>query len=144
MVLHTTSLKVGVWQALYLFYLRYQSWCQKIFKSCTRGGSRTAATSKVELFVIIVNGWKPLTIIKKSSTLHVAAVLDPPLCTKYEDHELCCENGRPMKMRSALISTRAIARGLSHNAQKMKKSFMENVIFLCSFFMYFDTVCHLS
>ena len=23
-----------------------------------RGGSRTAATSKVELFVIIVNGWK--------------------------------------------------------------------------------------
>ena len=42
-------------------------------------GSRTAATSKVELFVIIVNGWKPLTIITKSSTLDVAAVLDPPL-----------------------------------------------------------------
>ena len=33
-----------------------------------RGGSRTAATSKVELFVIT-----------KSSTLDVAAVLDPPL-----------------------------------------------------------------
>ena len=45
----------------------------------TRGGSRTAAISKVELFVIIGNGWKPLTIIKKSSTLDVAAVLDPPL-----------------------------------------------------------------
>ena len=44
-----------------------------------RGGSRTAATSKVELFVIIVNGWKPLTIITKSSTLDVAGVLDPPL-----------------------------------------------------------------
>ena len=44
-----------------------------------RGGSRTTATSKVELFVIIVNGWKPLTIITKSSTLDVAAVLDPPL-----------------------------------------------------------------
>ena len=44
-----------------------------------RGGSRTAATSKVEHFVIIVNGWKPLTIIAKSSTLDVAAVLDPPL-----------------------------------------------------------------
>ena len=26
-----------------------------------RGGSRTAATSKMERFVIIVNGWKPLT-----------------------------------------------------------------------------------
>ena len=44
-----------------------------------RDGSRTAATSKVELFVIIVNDWKPLTIITKSSTLDVAAVLDPPL-----------------------------------------------------------------
>ena len=44
-----------------------------------RGGSRTAATSKVELFVIIVNGWKPLTIITKSSILNVAAVLDPLL-----------------------------------------------------------------
>ena len=25
----------------------------------TRGGSRTAATSKMERFVIIVNSWKP-------------------------------------------------------------------------------------
>ena len=47
--------------------------------SLIRGGSRTAAASKVELFVIIVNGWRPLTIITKSSTLDVAAVLDPPL-----------------------------------------------------------------
>ena len=44
-----------------------------------RGGSTTAATSKVEIFVIIVNGWKPLTIITKSSTLDVAAVIDPTL-----------------------------------------------------------------
>ena len=43
------------------------------------GGSRTAATSKMERFVIIVNGWKKLTIITKSSILDVAAVLDPPL-----------------------------------------------------------------
>ena len=42
-----------------------------------RGGSRTTATSKEELFVIIINGWKPLTIITKSSTLDVAAVQDP-------------------------------------------------------------------
>ena len=39
----------------------------------------TAATSKVELFVIIVNGWKALTIVTKNSTLDVAEVLDPPL-----------------------------------------------------------------
>ena len=45
----------------------------------TRIGSRTAATSKVELFVVIVNGWKPLTIITKSPTLDVAVVLDPNL-----------------------------------------------------------------
>ena len=35
------------------------------------GGSRIAATSKMEHFVIIVNGWKPLTIIRKSSILDV-------------------------------------------------------------------------
>ena len=44
-----------------------------------RRGSRTAATSKVELFVILVNEFQPLNIIRKSSTLDVAAVLDPPL-----------------------------------------------------------------
>ena len=37
-----------------------------------RGGSRTAATSKMEHFVIIVNGWK-------RSILDVTAFLDPPL-----------------------------------------------------------------
>ena len=44
-----------------------------------RGGSKTAATSKMECFVIIVNGFQPLTIITKRSILDVAAVLDPPL-----------------------------------------------------------------
>ena len=50
----------------------------------TRGGSRAAATFKMELFVIIVNGFQPLTIITKYSILDVAAVLDPPLiCVKF-------------------------------------------------------------
>ena len=44
-----------------------------------RGGSRTAAISKMERFVIKVNGFQPLTIIAKRSILDVAAVLDPPL-----------------------------------------------------------------
>ena len=48
-----------------------------------RGGSRTAATSKMERFVIIVNGFKPLTIITKCSILDVAAVLDPPGSGRY-------------------------------------------------------------
>ena len=39
-----------------------------------RGGSRAAATSKIECFVIMVNDWKPLNTI-----LEAAAVLNPPL-----------------------------------------------------------------
>ena len=49
-----------------------------------RGGSRTAAISKMELFVIIVNDWKPLTIITKSSIFDVAAILDPPLVIHFQ------------------------------------------------------------
>ena len=41
-----------------------------------RGGSRTAATSKMERFVIIVNGFHLLIIITKCSIMDVAAVLD--------------------------------------------------------------------
>ena len=41
--------------------------------------SRAAATSKMERFVIIVNGFQPLTIITKRSILDVEAALDPPL-----------------------------------------------------------------
>ena len=44
-----------------------------------RSGSRAAATSKMESFVIIVNGFKPLTIITKRSILDVVAALGPPL-----------------------------------------------------------------
>ena len=50
-----------------------------------RGGSRTAATSKMERFVIIVNSFQPLTIITKRSILDVAEVLDPPLIIIYCD-----------------------------------------------------------
>ena len=39
-------------------------------------GSRTAARSKVEIFVAIVNGWKPLTLAIKSFILNVAAILN--------------------------------------------------------------------
>ena len=44
-----------------------------------KGGSRTAVTSKMEEFPIIVNGFEPLTIMTKRSILAVATVLDPPL-----------------------------------------------------------------
>ena len=45
----------------------------------SRGESSTAATSKMEHFVITVNDWKSLNIITKRSIFDVAAVLDPPL-----------------------------------------------------------------
>ena len=47
----------------------------------TGGGSRAAATSKMERFMIIVNGFQPLTIITNHSILGVAAALDPRLNT---------------------------------------------------------------
>ena len=52
------------------------------FNPC-RGGTRTAATPKMELFVIIVKDFQPLTTITKCSILDVAAVLDPLLM-------ICC------------------------------------------------------
>ena len=44
-----------------------------------KGGFRAPATSKMECFVIIDDGWKPLTSITKRSILDAAAVLDPSL-----------------------------------------------------------------
>ena len=46
----------------------------------SRGGNRTATTSKVELFAIIVNDFQSFTIITKSSTLDIVAVPDLPIC----------------------------------------------------------------
>ena len=57
------------------------------FFTICRGGSRAAATSKIERFAIIVNVFQPLTIITKRSILDVAAALDPPLLT-YNDSEI--------------------------------------------------------
>ena len=54
---------------------------QTIMLGTPRGGSRAAATSKMEHFVIIVNGFQLLTIITKRSILDIAAALDPPLST---------------------------------------------------------------
>ena len=77
---------------LFVFlFLRYWK-----YTTVPRGGSRTAATSKMELFVIIVNGFQPLTIITKCSILDVAAVLDPPLvpgdCNTFCFISLCYED----------------------------------------------------
>ena len=49
--------------------------CVVIYK----GGSRTAATPKMERFVIVVHGFQSLTIITKRSISDTAVVLDPHL-----------------------------------------------------------------
>ena len=51
-------------------------WMNRIRSS---GGSRVAATCNMEHFVIIVNGWKLLSIITKLSIMDVAAALGPSL-----------------------------------------------------------------
>ena len=68
------SLKPNFIQGVALFFE-----CSSKYQYKSRDGSRTAVTSKMEHFVIIVNGWKPLTIITKRSILDFAAVQDPPL-----------------------------------------------------------------
>ena len=52
---------------------------ERILSIVLRGGSKAAATSKMECFVIIVNGFQSLTIITKRSILDVAGALDPPV-----------------------------------------------------------------
>ena len=44
-----------------------------------RGGSRAAATSKMECFVIIVNSFQSLTVITKALHLGCCSSLDPHL-----------------------------------------------------------------
>ena len=56
-----------------------KSYLKFVYSRKYKGGSRTAATPKMECFVIIVNDWKLLSIITMSAILDVAAVLDPPL-----------------------------------------------------------------
>ena len=52
-----------------------------LFDEIIRGGSRAAATSQMERFVIIVNDFQPLTIITKRSNLILTAALDPPFAS---------------------------------------------------------------
>ena len=53
--------------------------CVSEYHSNSRDEARAAAASKMERFVIIANGFQPLTIITKRFILDVAAALDPLL-----------------------------------------------------------------
>ena len=88
----------GNWKKSQHFAVLCQFKCFCITKMLHRGGSRTAATSKMKRFVIIVNGWKLLTIITKHSILDFAAALDPPLLQTFpaDSLRICVANFTPI------------------------------------------------
>ena len=59
--------------------------CLWHFFSVTRGGSRTAATSKMKRSVIIVNVWKPLHLECCSTPRSASGYT--PFCFKHEIHQ---------------------------------------------------------
>ena len=81
-VVSTTKIKIKCIKSKKLFFKKKHGF-QVRYVSCPRDGSKTAATSKMQRFVIIINSWKPLAIITKRSIMDVAAALDPPLCPWY-------------------------------------------------------------
>ena len=99
-----------------------------------RCGSRIVEISKMEPFVIIVNGFQPLTIITKRSILDAAAVLYPSLgMIKPLQKIMKNTNITAQKMKfsikdffSKCDQIRSFLRIWSH---VLKKSLMENFIF---------------
>ena len=95
----------------------------------TWGGSSTAATSKMELFLMIVNGFQPLTVITKCSILDVAAVLDP--------HQETC------------IAMQWLLFILPENSSKKKRFLYSNVVInkintkkICLSYKFINKKCH--
>ena len=62
-------------------YYVLMNFCQSglHLREVSRSRSKAVSASKMDHFVIIANGWKPLTIITKRSVLDVASALDSPL-----------------------------------------------------------------
>ena len=70
-----------------------------------RDGCRAAATSKMEHFVIIVNGFQPLNIMTKHSILDVAAALDPSLALLTDSFSGVHKKFTECKIRYAFLHT---------------------------------------
>ena len=83
-----------------------------------RSGSRATATSKMEGFVVIVNGFQPLTIITKHCILDVAAALDPPLspylCLQLITLLVLCENSLKFLLCKRVLRGHLSSRRSSH------------------------------
>ena len=88
----------------------------------TISGSRNAATSKMEHFVIIVNGSKTLTIITKSSILDAAAVQDPPLADIFRTLSNIFDEAFLQKMAFTLaVFQRFLGKGVLKMAANLQK-----------------------
>ena len=102
-----------------------------------RSGSRTAATSWLGQFVMIVKGWKPLTIITKSSIL---GALDLPLNTSDRNVQFQTACGR--RSHYWMCSLRkSVLRNLKNFSEKHPCLFLffKNVDPWCFFYKF----CHI-
>ena len=94
------------------------------------------------LFVIIVNGFKPLTIITKSkpftiitnsSILDVAAVLDPPLMSTFNYYEINMKRLITIPRYSIVLTlTKIQSKFLKSNENFQSKESRENQILFCT------------
>ena len=101
--------------------------------SIITGGSRTTAASKMEHFVIMVNGWKPLTIITKSSILDVAAVPDPRLIVSLFNFSL--SHWRRQECRNLLLKI-AFQSGKRFDKETQKYNIKDTLSIKISFMHY--------
>ena len=84
----------------------------------------------MERFVIIVNGFQPLTIITKRSILDVAAALDPPLFSDrgndlYWAFSIFLEKGRPWEVQ--LLAANLIFYTRSSRPEVLCKKRFQNI-----------------
>ena len=98
-------------QTIPLFYVHFK----------TRNGSRTAAASKVDLFMIIVNGCRPLTIIRKSSTLDVGCPRSAS-----ENFNQCHRGPGFWKINNSLVSNEEYVLRLKELIYKVKEELNRN------------------
>ena len=129
------------WSKKYIQYSTLLDWFIAI--TFCRGGSRAAATFKMERFAIIVNSFQPFTIITNHSILDVAAVLDPPLLLDNEINEklnfenTCINYLKKTNKQSNPVSTIANSSG-----QKEKEIWIN--AFIYSNFKYCPLIIHIS
>ena len=71
------------WFSEYVPEVEYRQFCWSVFNKNARGGSRTAAISKMERFVIIVNGFQLPAVNYYHKALHLGCCSSPRSASSY-------------------------------------------------------------